>query len=64
MCLNLHNIMLAMTRAIFTLSTTATKSLLFENGETHKKESADCCFDAKIGCFDEVEICELVGLSV
>ena len=56
--------MFTLTRAIFTLSTTATKSLLFENGETHKKESADCCFDAKTGCFEGVEICELVGLSV
>ena len=40
------------------------KSLLFYGNETWKKKDADATFDVTMGSYDEVELCELIGINI
>ena len=40
----------------------ARRTLLFNNGEPWVKKVGNEEFDVAMGCFDRVEICELVGI--
>ena len=40
------------------------KSLLFSNNEAWKKKQTESCFDATIGSFEGVEVCEPVGIYI
>ena len=41
-----------------------TKSFLFLNDEPRKKKNTANCFDVTMGCLEEAEMCQLVGLYI